>query len=156
MTMTISLMGQLVLGLLCIGVIAQTMRLMRRLQAVSDGQMGEIVTTLDRATGEARLVLDGLRTTLRGEGAELARNVVAARGLAEELEILIGIADAKAERLSEAGKAAASASGETPAKAETVPAQKIVRKPRVKAARGEPQSPPAGRASAKEKAKASA
>ncbi len=102
--MNLTLMSHSLLAILCFGVIIQTMRLMRRLRAVSDGRMGEIVAALDRATGEARTVLEGLRRTLGGEGAEVARQVGAARELSEELGVLIGIADAMADRLAGDGE----------------------------------------------------
>ncbi|MDQ4421114.1 DUF6468 domain-containing protein [Sphingobium sp. DEHP117] len=107
--MTVGIMSQLLLAILCGGVIVQTVRLMRRLRMVADGQLGEAVTALDAATREARTVLSGLRQALGGDGAAVAREVMAARELSEELRMMIGIADAMAERLSGAGSAEAPA-----------------------------------------------
>lgn len=100
--MTLAIMSQLLLGMLCAGVIVQTVRLMRRLRLVADGRLGEAVSALDVATREARAVLSGLRQALGGDGAAVAREVLAARELSEELRVMIGIADAMAERLAEA------------------------------------------------------
>lgn len=100
--MNIAIMSQLLLGILCGGVIVQTVRLMRRLATVADGRLGEAVRALDTATREARSVLGGLRQALGGDGAAVAREVLAARALSEELRMMIGIADAMAERLSQA------------------------------------------------------
>jgi hypothetical protein len=95
----------LLLGILCVGVMVQTVRLMRRLALIADGRLGEAVGALDSATREARTVLSGLRQALGGDGAAVAREVMAARALSEELRVMIGIADAMAERLSGAGSA---------------------------------------------------
>tara|TARA_B110001454_G_C12670493_1_gene413537 strand:- start:94 stop:462 length:369 start_codon:yes stop_codon:yes gene_type:complete len=105
--MNITIMSQLLLAILCGGVIVQTVRLMRRLALVADGRLGEAVAALDSATREARNVLSGLRQALGGDGAAVAREVLAARELSEELRLMIGIADAMAERLSRAGPDAA-------------------------------------------------
>lgn len=103
--MTFALMSNILLGLLCVGVIVQTRRLMLRLRTVSDGSMQTTVAALDRATAEARTVLEGLRRLLSEDGAAVARNVAAARALQDELGVLIGLADAMAERLVEARSA---------------------------------------------------
>lgn len=101
--MTYAIMSQLLLGILCVGVMVQTVRLMRRLALIADGRLGEAVGALDSATREARTVLSGLRQALGGDGAAVAREVMAARALSEELRVMIGIADAMAERLAESG-----------------------------------------------------
>lgn len=101
--MNVTIMSQLLLAILCGGVIVQTVRLMQRLRMVADGRLGEAVAALDAATREARNVLSGLRQALGGDGAAVAREVMAARELSEELRVMIGIADAMAERLSGAG-----------------------------------------------------
>ena len=101
--MNMMIMSQLLLAILCVGVMVQTVRLMRRLALVADGRLGEAVAALDVATREARTVLSGLRQALGGDGAAVAREVLAARELSEELRLMIGIADAMAERLSGAG-----------------------------------------------------
>lgn len=103
--MTYAIMSQLLLGILCLGVMVQTVRLMRRLRLIADGRLGEAVHALDSATREARSVLAGLRQALGGDGAAVAREVMAARALSEELRVMIGIADAMAERLAESGSA---------------------------------------------------
>lgn len=103
--MTYAIMSQLLLGILCVGVMVQTVRLMRRLALIADGRLGEAVGALDSATREARTVLSGLRQALGGDGAAVAREVMAARALSEELRVMIGIADAMAERLAESGTA---------------------------------------------------
>lgn len=102
--MTLTLMSNLLTIILCIGVIVQGSRMMVRLRAVSDGQMGNIVSGLDRATAQASLVLADLKQTLAVEGGALAQSLVQAEELRDELSVLIGIANAMAERLVEAGQ----------------------------------------------------
>lgn len=128
--MNVTIMSQLLLAILCGGVIVQTVRLMQRLRMVADGRLGEAVTALDAATREARNVLSGLRQALGGDGAAVAREVMAARELSEELRVMIGIADAMAERLSGAGSVEAPAP-EMPPPPE--PAPKRARKARAPA-----------------------
>lgn len=122
--MNVTIMSQLLLAILCGGVIVQTVRLMQRLRMVADGRLGEAVTALDTATREARNVLSGLRQALGGDGAAVAREVMAARELSEELRVMIGIADAMAERLSGAGSVEAPAPETSP----PLPAPKRARK----------------------------
>lgn len=104
--MNIALMTQLVLALLCTGVIVQTMRLIKRLKLVTNGSLGETVKALIKATNDARTVLDGLRHALSGDGKEVATHVTTARTLSDELSLLIGIANAVADRLVDVGAAA--------------------------------------------------
>lgn len=99
--MNFMLTSNLLTIILCIGVIVQSGRMMQRLRLVSDGQMGAIVAALDRATSQASTVLAGLRSTLSIDGAAVARDVAEARDLKEELAVLIGIANAMADRLAE-------------------------------------------------------
>lgn len=101
MTMNLTLMSQAILAILCLGVIVQAMRLMRRLRQLSNSGLESTVAALDRATGEARTVLDGLRQSLGGDGADVARQVLAARTLSDELGMLIGIANSMADRLAD-------------------------------------------------------
>jgi hypothetical protein len=102
--MSLALMSNLLTILLCIGVIIQGTRMLSRLKTVSDGQMGAIVSGLDRATAQASLVLADLKRTLGQDGAALAQSLADGQELRDELTVLIGIANAMAERLVEAGQ----------------------------------------------------
>lgn len=126
--MTLALTSNLLLALLCLGVIVQTRRLMGRLRTVTDGSMQATVAALDKATAEARAVLEGLRRLLADDGAAVARNVAAARALQDELGVLIGLADAMAERLVEARRAPVEPPEEAPP-ADTGTAAEPPRKP---------------------------
>lgn len=102
--MTLSLMANLVTIFLCIGVIVQATRMMRQLAAVKDSELATVVTGLDQATARAAEVLADIKGSLGRDGAALAQSLAEGQELREELTMLIGIADAMAERLVEAGR----------------------------------------------------
>lgn len=91
----------------CSAVLVQSVRMMRSLRAVKDGALTEVVGALDASTAQARVVLSELRETLH-DCAASARTFANGREIAEELSVMIGIANATAERLVDA---ASSASG---------------------------------------------
>ncbi len=83
-------------------VLVQSVRIMRSFQAVKNGGLKEMVTALDRATAQARSVLADLKETLRTEGAANARTVAQGENVRDELAVMVGIANAAAERMLEA------------------------------------------------------
>lgn len=91
--------------ILCAAVLVQSMRMMRSLKAIRDGAMTEMVTALDAATVQARRVLSELKTTL-GECAGGAQAVIDAKAICDELTVMVGIANASAERMVEAANGA--------------------------------------------------
>jgi chemotaxis regulatin CheY-phosphate phosphatase CheZ len=82
-------------------VLVQSVRMMRSFRAVKDGGLKQMVEALDKATGQARLVLADLKDTLRTEGAANARAVVHGETIRDELAVMVGIANAAAERVME-------------------------------------------------------
>jgi inorganic triphosphatase YgiF len=102
--MSLALMSNLLTMMLCVGVIVQATRMMRQLRAVKESDLAVVVTGLDRATGHAVAVLADLKRTLGTDGAALAQSLADSTELREELSVLIGIANAMAERLVEAGQ----------------------------------------------------
>ncbi|OWK28330.1 DUF6468 domain-containing protein [Sphingomonas mucosissima] len=89
----------------CSAVLVQSVRMMRSLRAVKDGALTEVVGALDASTTQARLVLSELRQTLH-DCASSSRTLANGKEIAEELSVMIGIANATAERLVEAAGAA--------------------------------------------------
>jgi hypothetical protein len=85
--------------LLCIAVLVQSVRLMRALEAVKGGGLGQIVGSVDTATAEARRVLGRLTELLRGDLAMTARTLQEGKAMVDELTVMTGIADAIAERI---------------------------------------------------------
>ena len=91
--------------LFCVAVLVQSVRMMRSLKQVREGQLDRTVGALDAATASARAVLSELKQTLSTEGAAHARTLNEAHAVREELNVMIGIANAMAERLIDAASA---------------------------------------------------
>lgn len=89
----------------CSAVLVQSVRMMRSLRAVKDGALTEVVGALDASTAQARVVLSELRQTLH-DCAGNARTLANGKEIAEELSVMIGIANATAERLVDVAGAA--------------------------------------------------
>ncbi|MBU3078657.1 DUF6468 domain-containing protein [Sphingomonas quercus] len=98
-------LSNLLLSVLCIAVIVQTVRMIRRFNALKKGDLGEMVKSLDRATGQARQVLGELKEMLATDGAASIRTIQSAEDLREELSVMIGIGNSIAERIVEASSA---------------------------------------------------
>lgn len=94
----------------CVAVLVQSVRMMRSLKTVKDGALTDVVQALDKSTAGARAVLVELKASL-GECAGHTRVLGEAKDMAEELSVMIGIANASAERLVEVASAARGAAG---------------------------------------------
>ncbi|WP_448661391.1 DUF6468 domain-containing protein [Sphingomonas sp. CJ20] len=85
--------------ILCAAVLIQSVRMMRSLRTVKDGALTEVVAALEKATGQARLVLADMKKTLSTDYAQNARMVEQARELSDELSVMTGIAESACERI---------------------------------------------------------
>jgi len=103
--MSFATVANLATIILCAAVLVQSVRMMRSLHAVRSSGIAEMVAALDTATGEARAVLSELKAAL-GACADTTRPLVESRAIAEELAVMIGIANASADRISEVANAA--------------------------------------------------
>ena len=103
--MTFATLTNLILMLLCGAVLVQSVRMMRSFETVKKGGLKEMVDALDKATAQARHVLGDLKETLRNEGAANARSVAKGEEMREELTMMVGIANAMAERIVESVEA---------------------------------------------------
>ena len=103
--MTFATTINIVTMMFCLAVLVQSVRMMRSLQAVKDGGLGEVIEALDRSTAQAREVLSELKVAL-AQCVGSGRVVAEGKDLAEELGVMIGIANASAERLVEASSRA--------------------------------------------------
>ena len=103
--MTFATLTNIVTMIFCLAVLVQSVRMMRSLKTVQDGALSTVVDALDQATGQARAVLHELKATL-GECAGSQRMLREGKDMAEELSVMIGIADASAERLMDASRRA--------------------------------------------------
>lgn len=100
--MSFTVLTNIITILFCLAVLVQSMRMMRSLKQVREGRLDHTVAALDTATASARSVLADLKQTLSIEGTANARTLGEAREVREELNIMVGIANAMAERLMEA------------------------------------------------------
>ncbi|HYZ47737.1 MAG TPA: DUF6468 domain-containing protein [Sphingomonas sp.] len=85
--------------ILCLAVLVQSVRMMRSLAAVKEAALPQMVQALDAATARAGQVLAELKEMLRTEGAANARALAEAQEIRDELGVMIGIANATADRL---------------------------------------------------------
>lgn len=121
--MSFTVFTNVITVLFCIAVLIQSVRMMRSLKQVREGQLDRTVGALDTATAKAQAVLSELKQTLSIEGTANARALGDAREVREELNVMIGIANAMAERLIEAAssvsrqEAAAAVTSAKPSKA---------------------------------------
>lgn len=103
--MTFVSVTNILLCLLCVGVLVQSARMLRSFRTVRTSDLGETVKQLDRATDQARQVLSDLRRVLATEGQASAHGLSVAEALRDELSLMVGIGNAVAERLAEAAQA---------------------------------------------------
>ena len=103
--MSFAVVTNIVTALFCLAVLVQSVRMTRALNAMKDGGLNAVVDALDKSTTQARGVLGELKATLSecGGGERVMRE---GKEIAEELGVMIGIANAAAERLLEASASA--------------------------------------------------
>lgn len=88
----------------CLAVLVQSVRMMRSLEAVkgAGAALPQMLQGLDAATTQASKVLGALNETLHTDAAVSARMLSQAEDIRDELGIMVGIANATADRLLEA------------------------------------------------------
>lgn len=121
--MTFATTINVVLILLCVSVLVQSARMSRRLRILRDTQLAEGVAQIERATGQARVVLGDLKRVLATDGAAQQTSIAAAEEIRDELTLMVGIGNAVADRIMEAA-------AKTPKAEEKAPKKRAVRKPR--------------------------
>jgi ABC-type transporter Mla subunit MlaD len=103
--MTFAVVTNIATMILCIAVLVQAVRLMRALDTVKGGALRDVVVALDSSTNEARRVLGKLTELLRGDVADTTRTLSEGKAMIEELTVMVGIANAIAERIVDAAGA---------------------------------------------------
>lgn len=103
--MTFSATVNLLTILLCSAVLVQCWRMMRALADFRAADFPGTVTALDAATRQAEAVLTSIRTVLAREAEPRLAALGEARQVADELGVMIGIANATADRLLDAARA---------------------------------------------------
>jgi len=136
--MSFTVFTNIITVLFCVAVLIQSVRMLRSLKQVREGQLDRTVLALETATAKAHGVLSEMKQTLSTEGAANSHALAEARDVREELHVMIGIANAMAERLMEAASAGSQAeAAPEPAKkpkaqtarARTAPTQRSRAKP---------------------------
>ena len=103
--MTFAIATNIATMALCLAVLVQSVRMMRSLKAVKDGALTDVVGALDRSTAQARGVLSELKAALV-DCAGNARVLDEGKNMADELGVMIEIANNTAERLMTAASSA--------------------------------------------------
>lgn len=104
--MTFATTINLVTIILCVAVLVQCARMMRSLEAFRSADLPGTAKALDAATSQARLVLEHIRQLLAAEADPKIRSLDEARAIADELAVMIGVANASADRLLESARLA--------------------------------------------------
>ncbi|GAA6154738.1 hypothetical protein NBRC116588_02110 [Pyruvatibacter sp. HU-CL02332] len=97
----VGLLIELVVGGLLVATIAYCFLLDRRLRALRDGEgdLKQVVVALDRATTRAQSAITDLRVSCDGLTRDMQRDLKKARGLADELALMVEAGDHIADRL---------------------------------------------------------
>ncbi len=103
--MTYSIAANMLTMMFCTVVIVQSLRMMRALNALKRNDLGQMVSALDQATVQARLVLSELKGTLTQYSSRVG-DTARAKAISDELRMMIDIADSTAERLVDAAASA--------------------------------------------------
>ncbi|URD61381.1 DUF6468 domain-containing protein [Sphingomonas sp. KRR8] len=104
--MSIATTVNLVLVILCLAVLVQCHRMMRSLDGFRRADLPGTAAALETATTEACRVLEQLRRLLSEETPSKLRALGEAERIGDELAVMIGIANASADRLLETAKTA--------------------------------------------------
>ncbi len=99
----LSLLVDGLIVILLLVVLGRGFRLQRHLRELrhDDGEIDRLIAALDRATGRAQAVLDGLRQTAEATGERLAGRLESAQRLVDDLQFLAGRGEQAADRLAE-------------------------------------------------------
>lgn len=103
--MTFATMTNVIVMIFCAAVLVQSLRMMKSLAVLKTSDLPAMVKALDGATAQARFVLSELKDTLRTDGAANMRALTEAETIRDELGVMIGIANAAADRLVESASA---------------------------------------------------
>jgi len=103
--MTFATTTNLVLIILCAAVLVQCHRVMRSLHDFRQADLPGTAAALDSATAQARRVLGDIRLLLTDEAGPKIKALEDGHKIADELAVMIGIANATADRLLESARA---------------------------------------------------
>ena len=93
--------------ILCAAVLVQCARMMRSLETFRSADLPGTAAALDSATAQAHQVLKQIREVLAAEADPKLRSLNEAKLVADELAVMIGIANASADRMLENARSGA-------------------------------------------------
>jgi hypothetical protein len=109
--MILTTASNIVVSLLCVGVLIQVTRMIFALRTFQKSDIGQTVAALDHATERATAALSALRHVLATEVAANNRSLSTGEALRDELSVMVGVGNNIADRIMEAAAAAAPAGG---------------------------------------------
>lgn len=107
--MILTTASNIVVSLLCVGVLIQVTRMIFALRTFQRSDIGQTVAALDHATERAAAALSELRHVLATEVAANNRSLSNGEALRDELSVMVGVGNNIADRIMEAAAAAAPA-----------------------------------------------
>lgn len=139
--MTFATLSNFILMLLCLAVIAQSVRMAKSVREIRSSPLDKSVAQLDRATGHAQAVLNELKALLATDVLAQGRVISSAEALRDELSVMVGIGNAVAERIMEAAALQKEPKAQRPAKGEASARRQGSRKTRSRSASAKRKTP---------------
>jgi len=134
--MTFVTFSNAIMMLLCVAVIVQTLRMGKSIRDLRSTSLSDSVVQLERATGQAKMVLGELKTLLATDVMAQSRGAASGEELRDELSVMIGIGNSVADRIMEAVAAQNELKAVETASKEASARRQGSRKPRGRAASG--------------------
>lgn len=103
--MTFATIINVILSGLCVIVVVQSLRVVKGMREIRELSLDKAVTQIDAATTRAQAVLTELKMVLGSTTAVQNRAIVEGEALRDELELMIGIGNSVADRITEAATA---------------------------------------------------
>lgn len=103
--MTFATIINAILSGLCVIVVVQSLRMVKSVREIRNLSLDESIAQIDAATSRAQAVLTELKMILSSTTAVQNRAIVEGEALRDELELMIGIGNSVADRITEAATA---------------------------------------------------
>ncbi|QJU57446.1 hypothetical protein HL653_06250 [Sphingomonas sp. AP4-R1] len=100
--MSLTIISNIVVSILCVGVLIQVTRMSLALRTLQRSDIGETVAALDHATARATATLAEFQRALAAESAANHRSLSSGEALRDELSVMVGVGNNIADRIMEA------------------------------------------------------
>jgi hypothetical protein len=100
--MSLTIISNIVVSILCVGVLIQVTRMSLALSTLQRSDIGETVAALDHATARATATLAEFQRALAAESAANQRSLSSGEALRDELSVMVGIGNNIADRIMDA------------------------------------------------------